>query len=303
VRRFTSDRIARSIGAYLGSMTLCLPCLSNASTSVNICQAPAQEAHFTVGYYEQEKSGLAGGPGATNRTNYTTDLQVNSGSEWVFGAGHRSSILNVDDLALQTNGYLHTFFFPIHRTTASAARSFRFSVAPAVSGSSNVTKDPGEYTRDSLQLLAAFAWNRQIADRLGLNYGICADHRFGDFQIYPVIGVNWQPHPDWQIELGFPASQVSYQASTTLHTSLRVMPNGNEWHVKDKKLENESQLVYDGYLIEWALNWRPHRQFQFTGSVGREFDARYEMTLADGSRVRLVNDAANRIGLTLAWFF
>jgi len=294
---------ARSFCAALCSVSFYSPCLASASTSIDICQKPATESHLTAGYYEQEDSYLAGGPAASNRANYSTDLLFNSDGEWRIGAGHRSTILNVDDLALQTNGYLHTFYFPLHRTTDSDRTSFRFTVAPALSGSSNVTKDPEQYTTDSLQLLAAFVWNRPVTDRLELHYGLCGDHRFGGYQVYPVIGVNWQPSPDWRIDIGFPNSQISFQASKTLTILLRVIPNGNEWHVKDASLEKDSQLVYEGYLIESALNWRLHRQFGLTVSVGREFDSNYEVTLANDSRVRLSNDSANRIGLALAWFF
>jgi len=289
--------------ACLCGASLCLPGVANASTSVDICQEPVAESHLTIAYYDQENSFFESGRGATNRANYSTDLLFARKEKWIFGFGHRSTILNVDDLELQTNGYLHTFFFPVHWTSHSDRKSFRFGIAPALSGSSNVTEDPNEYTKDAFQLLATFVWSRRISDQLGFSYGICGDHRFGEYQVYPVISLKWQPRPDWTIELGFPTSQLSYEATKSFNFLLRVSPNGNEWYVKDKSLEKSSKLVYEAYVVELALDWRLHQHFMITASVGREFDARYEMTLADESRVRLSSDPATRFGAALAWFF
>lgn len=261
------------------------------------------ETHLTIAYYEQEKSSFEGGRGATNRDDYSTDLLLMSNKKWAFGFGHRSTILNVADPALQTNGYLHTFFLPVHRTSHSDSKSFRLSVAPALSGSSNVTKNPDEYTRDAFQLLAAMVWSSRVSDQLGLSYGICGDHRLGGYQVYPVINFDWQLRPDLRIELGFPTSQLSYEVTKRFNFLVRISPNGNEWYVKSENLEKSSKLVYEAYLLEWAFNWRLHQHFMFTASVGRDFDGQYEMTLLDDSRVRLSIDPATRVGVALAWFF
>jgi hypothetical protein len=258
---------------------------------------------LSIAYYDYEETSLERSLGETNRESYSTDLLFNSNNNWVYGAGHRSAILNVDRLELQTNGYLHTFFFPVHKLSQSDNNSFRFSIAPALSASSNVTKDPNEYTADALQLLVALVWGWQRSDRLGLRFGICGDHRFGEYHVYPVFSVNWQPHPDWIIEFGFPTSQVSHQVTKSLTSLLRIVPNGNEWYVKDKSLNKHSQLIHQAYLLEWAFNWQTHRNFMLTASVGREFHSRYEMTLLNENRVRLSSDSATRVGMALSWFF
>ena len=246
---------------------------------------------------------LEGNSGETNLELYGTDLLFTPNDTWSLGFGHRSMILNLDRLELQTNGYLHTFFFPVHRLRQSDNGGVRFSVAPALSASSNVTGDPDEYSVDAMQVLAAAVWNKQMSDRLDLYYGVCGDHRFGDYQVYPVINVGWQIHPDWLLEIGFPMSQLNYKVSESLTSLLRIAPNGNEWYVKDKSLTKHSQLTYEAYLLEWAFNWRAHKNFMLTASIGREFDSRYEMTLLNDNRVRLSSDPATRVGMALAWYF
>lgn len=294
---------ANLVRTCLSCVGLCLPCVSNGSTSVDICQERIAESHLSIAYYDNEESSLERNLGETNRENYSTDLLFNSNNNWKFGVGHRSAILNVDRLELQTNGYLHTFFFPVHRLDQSDNKSFRFSIAPALSASSNVTKDPSEYTADALQLLVALVWGRQKSDRLGLRYGICGDHRLGEYQFYPVVSVDWQPHPDWIIEFGFPTSRMSYQVSKSLTTMLRIAPNGNEWYVKDKSLDKHSQFVYEAYMLDWALSWRADQHFMLTASVGKEFHSRYELTLLNENRVRFSGDSATRVGVAVKWFF
>lgn len=290
----------RACLTYLG---LCLPCIAFGSSNVDICQDVAAESHLSIAYFDYEKTSFERNLGEFDRENAGTDLLFKLNNNWVLGGGHRSEILNAERLELQTNGYLHTFFFPAHWRSQSDEKRFRFSIAPALSASSNVASDLDEYTADAFQLLAAFVWDRQMSDRLGLRYGICGDHRFGKYLVYPVISVNWQPHPDWRIELGIPTSQLSYQVSEGLTVLLRILPNGNEWYVKDKSLEKHSQLVHEAYLLEWVFNWRAHKHFMLTASIGREFHSRYEMTLLDENRVRLSNDPTARLGVALAWFF
>lgn len=287
----------------LSCVGLCLPCIANSSASVDICQEPTAESHLSIAYYDKEETSLERSLGEITRENYNTDLLFKLNSNWILGGGHRSTILHVDRLELQTNGYLHTFFFPVHRLSQSGNKSFRFSIAPALSASSNVTSDPDEYTADALQLLAAVVWGWQRSDGLGLRFGFCGDHRFGEYHVYPVISVHWQPHTDWKIEIGFPTSQVSHQVTKSLTSLLRIAPNGNEWYVKDKSLTKHSQLIYEAYLLEWTLNWRAHTHFMLAASIGREFHSRYEMTLLNESRVRISSDSATRVGVALAWFF
>lgn len=285
------------------SVGLSLPCVSNASTSAEVCQALNSESHLSIAYFGHEKAPLGTSGGTSDLENFSTDLLYHSSGDWSFGFGHRTTVLNVDGLNLQTNGYLHTFFLPVHRLSESDGRSFRFSIAPALSGSSNVTKSPGEYSTDALQLLAALIWERQLRDRWALSYGVCGDHRFGDYQIYPAFSANWTPHSNWGLEIGFPRSQLTFKATKSLTAALRIEPNGNEWYVKDKSLQKDSKLLYEAYILEWEIRWRAYEHFMVSASVGREFDRHYELTLLDDSVVRLPGGATTRIGVALAWIF
>ena len=303
MRRTNGKSITHAVRSFLACMGLCFTGLTDARASVDICQAPVAYSHLSIAVDKHSDSTIDQVPGAIGQENRNFDLIFTTAEDHLlFGAGHRYTIFDIDPLQPGTNGHLHTFFLPLHKLTGDDRRSFRASIAPALSASSNVF-DNRELTKDAVQLLAALVWGRRVSDRTSLRYGLCGDHRFGDYQVYPVISVQWQAHPDWTIQLGFPSSWLSYQISKRSSSMIRIKPDGNEWHVMDRDLVNRSQFVYESFALEWTFDWQLRESIAITASVGRQFDNRIEMTLLDQSRVRVSGDAVTRLGAALEWRF
>ena len=284
-------------------MSIFLLYTSNSLASVDVCQQPIDSSHLSFAYYRHDTSVFAGDAGQIDRENRNVDLQYKMSEAWSFGIGHRYVILDMDPIDLQTNGHLHTLFFPIHRQSGSDRKGFRFSVAPSLSASSNVLKDPGEYSADTFQFLVALVWSRELSDRVELRYGVCGDHSFGSYKIYPSITIDWRPRTDLLIEMGFPTTRLTYRALPDTSLSLRIAPYGNEWHIKSKDMEKQSQLVFEASLVECAITWHAHKRLAITASVGRILHGQYDVTLLDDSRVRFSYDAVTRVGAALEWRF
>lgn len=297
------SRIYRLDNAFPIGICAILLYPSPSLASADVCQQPRNYSHLSLAYYSYDESAVAGTIGQVNQENHHFDLLYKLNESWVTGVGHRYVILGVDPIELQTNGHLHTLFFPLHKQTESGNGSFRFSIAPALSASSNVMKDAGEYSSDSFQLLAAFIWSRELSERATLRFGACGDSRFGDYQIYPSIGIDWRPRADVTIELGFPTNRLTYQAQPNIDLSVRIAPDGNEWHVKSKDLQKESQLVVEAFLLEGTVNWHVRKQLTITASIGQQFHSRYDVMLFDDSRTRLYAESVIRIGAALEWRF
>ena len=296
--------ISRQFFSHCMSLFLYLFCIQDSLARVDICRTPIAYSYLSMEISSHNKSAFERNLGETEQENFNLDLIIRSeDNSLLFGVGYRYSFFNIDMFDPQTNGYLHTFFLPLHRISQNDVRSFRFSIAPALSASSNVMKNPGRYTVDAFQLLAALVWDWRLSDRVSLQYGLCGDHRFGNYRIYPLIGVHWQLHPVWTIELGYPTSQLRYQFSAGSTSSLQITPDGNEWYVLDKNLAQHSQFVYQSYALEWSFDWQLGAKLTLTTSVGRQLHNRYEMTLRDGSRVRLAGESATRFTAKLRWRF
>jgi hypothetical protein len=303
MRRANTKSLSNLVRGNLACVCLGLTSLSNALANVDICQDPATYSRLSIDIVRHSDSTFDNGAGTIGQKNNNFDLMFKTDDDkWLVGAGHRYSIFDIDPLQPETNGHLHTFFLPLHKLTGNDDRSFRASIAPALSASSNVF-DNRKVTSDAVQLLAALVWGRRLSDRMSLRYGICGDHRFGDYQIYPLISVQWQLHPDWNVQLGFPASQLTYQISKRLRSMIRITPDGNEWYVLDKSLASQTQFVYESYALEWTFDWELRESLMITASVGRQIHNRFEMTLLDQSRVRLSSDSVNRLGAALEWRF
>ena len=71
----------------------------------------------------------------------------------------------------------------------------------------------------------------------------------------------------------------------------------------DKELAQHSQFVYESYALEWSFDWQLATKLTLTTSVGRQLHNRYEMTLRDGSRVRLAGKSVTRYAAKLRWCF
>jgi len=292
------------VRAYLACLCLYLAGLADVLASVDICQDPITYSHLSLAIDNHGDSTIDQAPGTIDQENRKLDLLVKTaGDKLLLGAGHRYTIFDVEGLQPATNGHLHTFFLPLHKLTGDDRRSFRLSIAPALSASSNVFNKLDEYSSDALQVLAALVWGRRLSDRVSLRFGLCGDHRFGDYQVYPLISVHWQPHPDWAVQLGFPTSQLSYRVSAGATSTIRISPDGNEWFVLDKSRANHSQFIYEAYALEWAFAWEVRKSFAITASVGRQFHNRFEMTLLDKSRVRISSQPVTRVGAALEWRF
>lgn len=243
-------------------------------------------------------------PSTIERQNTNVDLLVAAGNDkYLFGAGHRYNIFSIDPLPVASNGHLHTFFLPFHRVTGDDRSNFHIGAAAALSASSNGFKHSGDLGSVAFQLLGAITWSRQFSDKTGVRYGLCADHRFGEYRLYPTASLLWQPHPDWHAELGFPDAKLQYQVSDAVTSVLRVMPDGNEWFVLDRSRTTGSTFIYESYRVELAVDWKIHYAFVLNASIGRQLDNHYELNLLDQSQIKLSNDPVTRVGMSIEWQF
>lgn len=272
-----------------------------AQAGADVCGDPDARSYAAAEFVYHDRSALREYPGgATNQENQDLDvLAVTPSRRFSYGFGHRYMIFDFSGIELQTNAHLHTSFVPLHWQPGD----LRLSAAVALSASSNVMGHPQEYESETLQLLFAMVATREIDERLVFVYGICGDHRFGEYRVYPVAGVEWRPHADWTLEVGFPETRIAYAVTSVLETSLQIAPDGNQWRVENRDFSAESDFVYEAFALEWITEWTPAERLTVALSLGRQLRNRYEMTLAGGERVSLSSASADRVGFGLRWRF
>jgi hypothetical protein len=268
--------------------------------SYDVCREPSPASSLHAGYHAYED--IESTDGALARENWSADVNFRNAPDWLFGAAYRATFIDESEIGFRTNGYLHSVYFPLQRLRTSERR-FRVAIAPAMSASSNVIKDPEQYDRDAWQFLFAAVWEWAGGDTLDWRAGICADHRFGSYRVYPTAGVAWRPGADWRIELGFPDATLSYRPGDVFSVMFAIKPNGNEWYVKDSTLEYASLFEYRAWAAELAFTWNISPALELTAIGGVDIDAEYRGDLADGSRLVLDAGSVARVGIDLGWLF
>lgn len=292
--------VARRGVALAGTMACAMLITGQVQAGASVCGDPETSSYAAAEFVYHEQSALRGYAGATDQENQNLDLLAATPSgRFSYGFGHRYMIFDFSGIELQTNAHLHTSFVPLHWQTDG----LRLSAAAALSTSSNVLSHPQEYESETLQLLFAAVATKEFNERLAFAYGVCGDHRFGEYLVYPVAEVVWRPHPDWTLEIGFPETRIAYAVTGELQSSLQIAPDGNEWHVKNSDFSAESDFVYEALALEWITEWTPANRLTFALSLGRQLQNRYEMTLADEQPVSLSSASAGRVGFELRWRF
>ena len=290
------------IGPAIACLSLAVA--SPAAASVDICSDPKPHSRLAVEYVAFDDSSFDDVAATTDLAYQNFDLLLAPGNEnLLFGIGYRYSIFDIESLPAATNGHLHTLFLPLHILAGNNDNKFRFSIAAASSASSNVFKEPGKYPGDVFQVLAAAVWTRHLSEQLGVQFGICGDHRFGEFEVYPTASLLWQPNANWHLQLGFPDSTLSYRFSDWFSSSLHIGPDGHEWYVEDSSRTFDSDFVYEAYLAELTFDWTFTKDFTLSAGIGRQFDNQYEFVLQDRSAVRLTSEPVTRISAAVEWRF
>lgn len=269
----------------------------------SVCENPGPGPFVAAALVDHDRSVLDPGPGSTGQMNQSLQVLVRGSGNFAFGYDHRYTKFDFEGVEPQTNAHLHSAAFPIHWTRKSQRGSLRVAIAPTLSTSSNVLGHPRKYRADILQVAFALMWERSLSDTSRLRYGMCGDDRFGRYKILPAAVFEWQPHPDWKLDLGFPVSSVTFSIGETLRTGLVAMPDGSEWQVMNRNFDAESRFVHESYVVEWMVELDAGEHVSIAGGFGRQMGNRFEMTLESGERVEIEGEDVNRTRVELRWRF
>jgi hypothetical protein len=292
-------KVRRLRASGIPAIAFMLGIFTSSMSSASVCEDPGAVSHISAGVVNHRTSMLAGEVGHTEQKNQDLRILANASGNIAAGFTHEYTRFDFDGIDPQTNAHVHSSAFPLHWRRSD----LRIAVAPTLAASSNVMGHPQQYESDTFQVALAVVWQRRLSEAVSVRYGLCGDDRFGDYRLYPAAAVEWQPHPDWKMDLGFPASRITYRIGGSLSTELRLEPDGSEWHVMNREFDHESLLIYESWAAEWRLALEAGSHLVIAASFGRQFRNRFEMTLQSGERIAIEGDDANRVGAEVQWRF
>ena len=268
-----------------------------------MCEDPGALSYVSAAVVDHDVSALERGLGATEQNNQELQILARGTADLSFGFSHRYSKFDFAGIEPQTNAHLHTSEFSLHWRRGDGHSNVRAAVAPTLSASSNVLGHPQKYRSDTLQLSLALVRQQRLSESVVARYGLCGDDRFGRYRFYPTAALEWRPHPDWTIDLGFPVSGVTYRISEFLSSELRAAPDGSEWHVMNRDFDAESRFIYESYAVEWLFEFEAGRHLSLVAGVGRQLRNSFEMTLQSGERLSVDSGPVDRISAEIRWRF
>lgn len=190
-----------------------------------------------------------------------------------------------NSISPMTNGHLHSWDFPVSWRKKGADYSLDYYLAPAISVSSNVLKNPDLLDREAIQLWTGMIYKKHLDQESAWLLGFRSDHRFGPYRLYPVAGFCWRPNANWQLQLALPDFSIHRFFSSGINIKLFVSPDGNKWHVFNKDTTKSSDFIYNaivtGLMVEWRINSTVKLEFNIMKHVRREFS----FVLIDGTQV------------------
>lgn len=188
------------------------------------------------------------------------------------------------------NRDLHRLELPFELSGSAGGWLWRAVVAPGVSASSNVFKEPIErWRRDDLTLrLLAEAVGPARNDWRWL-LGFTHDRRFGRPLVYPLVGATFA-RGAWSLRLAAPDSELVYRRSRAQVLTARVYPSGHSWHVVSDELADDFDYRVRAWRsdVTWSIGLPGKLLLDLAG--GYEFARRHRLTDDAGVRFSAAAD-------------
>ncbi|MCG8610822.1 MAG: hypothetical protein MI864_09840 [Pseudomonadales bacterium] len=244
---------------------------------------------------------------SARQTRLDAALQIPSDTRYLT-AGFSHEYRSVDFQGLtsepQTNGDLHTLQLPLSwASNKDAGRSspYRITLSPTIASSSNALKNPDQLTGSNLQL--GFAAQRQIqwSPALTVLLGLCGDHRWGDYRVYPQLGVVWPLTSSAHLQLAYPDSRLTWKIASNFTFTIEIGPAGRQWYVYDKSFNQQSQLQWKAWELRSQWRWKISTQTELTLLLGQRFDQSIQFKTVDNGKVDVGLRDVNYGSIRLRW--
>jgi hypothetical protein len=266
------------------------------------CENSLDQRGVGIGYGSWEKSQLDTDTGAevemtTNEVNFSWPAASENNHQLKLGFDMLYTIMDFDKITPMTNGHLHTWDLSVNGSHIRNGSKVLYHVTPAISVSSNALKRPSLIDSDALQLKTGVIIKKDIHQEYAWVIGFMSDYRFGDYRLYPVAGVCWQPSENWSLQLALPDFSIRKIFSNDISLTFYVAPEGNQWHVFSDDEQRSSDLSYNAIVTGISAQWLISTTITLSLEIQKQSRREFSVVLDDNS---LIEPGANSsAGFTL----
>jgi len=207
------------------------------------------------------------------------------------------TIMDFKSVTPMTNGHLYTVDFPLSGRIAGPGTEIVYKLTPAISVSSNALKNAELIDRNGLQLKTSFIYKNKLSVHNAWVFGFMSDHRFGEYQAYPLAGFCWQPANDWRLQLALPDFSVQKIFSGDINLMFYAEPYGNQWHVFSKDKTRSSDFNYETITAGITLGIYVNRSILMSIRAQRQVRRKLLLTLDNNSQIEPSVDSGTEFTL------
>lgn len=233
------------------------------------CNAAPRESsqtsllHFSTSTFDSAQlEGAAGASASVRETQLDAMLPLRAvpplnAYTWTMSLMHRYRAITFNALTPRAdfNGDVHVVGLGLHAGREAAGYRRALTLRPVIAVSSNALKNPDALTSKALAM--QFAWTEYRTQTTTINwlFGIGSDDRLGKYAAYPIAGVTWAPDSSTRLELAYPHTRFIQQVTAQITLSVSLSPDGGEWHVYNKSMENQSDFQWENWRTALTLSW------------------------------------------------
>lgn len=150
--------------------------------------------------------------------------------------------------------------------------------------------DSGKLSGDSFSLMGIAIISKEVSQTLSWSVGVMGRTR-GDMTVLPLVGLRWNFATDWDLEIGFPNTGVSYKFNDALTLNLGARFHGGTYYIEKGPVGSLGNTYLDYQEIRFGLGaeYEINRNFSIVVDGGmtaeRSFDYYDRDVKLDGKSV------------------
>jgi hypothetical protein len=98
-------------------------------------------------------------------------------------------------------------------------------------------------------------------------YGGVYESYFGERRLYPYLGLQWNPTPQWSLALLFPWPTITYSPAKRWLVQLGISPGGSSWSAHDSGYE--STHAFGSWNTTFGVGYQLHGSWWLYAGAGR----------------------------------
>jgi hypothetical protein len=118
---------------------------------------------------------------------------------------------------------------------------------------------------------------KEVSSTLSWNVGVAGMTR-GDMKVFPVLGLRWSFAPDWDLEVGFPNTGVSYKVNEALTLNAGARFQGGTYYISKAPAAGlgDTYLEYQEIRLGLSAEYQISKNLSVVVDGGMTADRSYD---------------------------